>query len=159
MKKKSATKRAGKRSAKPTRGKRPAAAIAPRRTPVAPPVQPPPPKGSDIWRKLALACARAADDKQGEDTLLLDVRGLSPIADWVIVTTGTSTPHLKALADAVAEAVETTGGRLHHTEGDPRAAWILLDAHGVLVHIFDAPARRHYDLERLWGDARRVTWA
>lgn len=114
---------------------------------------------SDHGRIVAMACGRAADGKLGEDTQVLDVRGLSAVSDYLVITTGTSTPHLKALSDAVAEAIELAGGRLHHIEGDARASWILLDAHAVLVHIFDPVTRRHYDLERLWADARRIPWA
>ena len=124
---------------------------------VAPPAASP--EAPDHGRAVAIACGRAADGRLGEETQVLDVRGLSSISDYLVVTTGTSTPHLKALSDAVADAIEQAGGRLHHIEGDARASWILLDAHAVLVHIFDPVTRRHYDLERLWADARRIPWA
>ena len=113
-----------------------------------------PPPGS----ALAVACARAADELQGSGTLLLDVRGLSPIADWMVLTTASTPPHARAVAQAVIGAIASAGRRLHHREGDAGSPWILLDAADVIVHIMDAVTRRSYDLERLWATAPRVRW-
>jgi len=109
-------------------------------------------------RALAIACAQAADAKLGGDVVVLSVSGLTPIADYFIIATGESHPHMRALADAVEETVVAAGERPHHREGDQESPWILLDCHDIIVHIFSGIARRFYDLERLWNDAPRVEW-
>ena len=109
-------------------------------------------------RAAAIAAARAADEKLAERTVVLDVRGITPVADFMVIATASTGPHLRAVAEAAEEAVARAGGHLHHREGDARSPWILLDAHDVLVHVFDPAARRRYDLERLWADAKRVPW-
>lgn len=116
------------------------------------------PRQDAAARRLAVACAGAADAKLGEDIVVLDLRALTPVADFTVIVTGTSSPHLNALTDAVEEAVDRGGFRLHHREGGPESPWILLDCHAVLVHLFEAGTRQYYDLERLWADARRVKW-
>lgn len=107
---------------------------------------------------LAIACARAADDKLAEDTLILDLRGHRAVCDFFVVTTATSSPHLRAVDAAMQDAGELLRARLHHREGDPASPWVLLDFFDVICHIFDGPTRKFYDLERLWADARRIKW-
>jgi len=116
------------------------------------------PRQDPAVRRLAVACARAADAKLGESIVVLDLRGLTPVADFTVIVTATSGPHARALVDAVEEAVDREGFRLHHREGGPESPWVLLDCQAVLVHLFEAQAREYYDLERLWADARRVQW-
>lgn len=113
----------------------------------------PPPAAS-----LAVACARAADEHLGLDTLVVDLRGSSPIADWAVLTTSSSAPHARAVAEAVSDALHQAGARLHHREGDAASPWILLDASNVIIHIMDGVTRRTYDLERLWAAAPRIQW-
>ena len=117
-----------------------------------------PPAARDRARALAIGCARAADEKIGEETLVLDVRGRTSVCDFIVVTTATSTPHLKALADAMQDAARALGSGLHHREGDPGSPWVLLDFVDVIAHVFDSPSRRYYELERLWADVPRLAW-
>ena len=105
---------------------------------------------------MALSVAQALDGKLGEDVVVFDVRGHSPVSDFVVLATGTSTPHLVALAEAAEAALKEAGGRLHHREGEPASGWMLLDAHAVLVHVFDAASRTHYDFEHLLQDSVRL---
>lgn len=106
-----------------------------------------------------MACARAADEKLADRTVVLDLRGSGFIADYLLIASASSPPHCRAVAEAVEETVRARGGVLHHREGDYSSPWLLLDCHSLIVHIFDEPARRHYDLERLWAEAKRVAWA
>jgi len=105
-----------------------------------------------------VACARAADEKLAEGTIVIDVRGRTAVCDFIVVATASSQPHLRAVADAMASAGEELGARLHHQEGDPGSPWVLLDFGDIVAHIFDGPSRKFYDLERLWADTRRIPW-
>lgn len=108
--------------------------------------------------KLAIRCARAMDGKIAENILVLDVTGLTPIADIMVIATANSQPHMRALAQAIEEELETTGNRPHHVEGGADSPWILVDLVDVIVHIFREDSRKYYDLEHLWGDAKKVAW-
>ncbi len=107
---------------------------------------------------LAVACARALSDRLAEDVLVLDVRGLTVVADLLVLATATSPPHMRALVEAVGEALEKAGTRCHHVEGGHESPWVLVDCVDLIVHVFRPESRRYYDLERLWADARRVRW-
>ena len=107
---------------------------------------------------LAIRCARAMDEKIGENILVLGVAGLTPIADYMVIATANSTTHLRALAQAIEEELDKTGNRPHHVEGGSDSPWILVDLVDVIVHIFTKDARKYYDLEHLWGDAKKIAW-
>ncbi|MEO0093715.1 MAG: ribosome silencing factor [candidate division WOR-3 bacterium] len=92
-------------------------------------------------------------DKKGEDIILLDLRRISPIADYFILATAQSPLHAQAISDEVVEKLKKDGYRLHHVEGYNQAQWILLDYLDIVVHIFLPEVRAFYGLERLWGDA------
>lgn len=107
---------------------------------------------------LARAAADALADKKGSDIVLLDVGDLIHITDLFVIATGTSRPHVKTLAEHVEEKLKGLGRRPLRDEGLPEAEWVLLDYGDFLVHVFQPTARQYYGLERLWGDAPRVTW-
>jgi ribosome-associated protein len=117
------------------------------------------PSPSPALKALAVACARAADEKVAESIVILEVAGLTPIADYLVIATAESNPHMKAVADAMEEAVRAAGGSRHHREGDQDSPWLLIDFHDIIAHVFNGAARRFYDLERLWDDAPRVEWS
>lgn len=100
--------------------------------------------------------ARALMAKKAQDPLILDLRGLTIIADYFVIATGTSTPHLNALIDSVLETAKAHGLRNIRCEGSGNAAWVLLDLGDVVVHVFNEEQRDFYKLERLWADAERV---
>lgn len=124
--------------------------------------------------ELALAAARFLTDGKGQNVLVLDVRGLTLIADFFVIASGSSQRHVKALADRVLEGLagenhgasserpaEGTKARWiprepTHVEGYDSAYWILLDYGDVIVHVFRETERAFYGLERLWGDAPQV---
>ena len=107
---------------------------------------------------LARACARAADDKKGEDTVVLDLRKLTYITDYFVITTAGNPRHVGAVAAAVAEEAARLNARTIGREGTEDSGWVLLDFVDVVVHVFDAERRNLYDLGLLWGDAPRVGW-
>jgi len=86
----------------------------------------------------------------------MDVKGLSPITDYFVLATGTSGRQMKAVADEMEEVGATKGHVVISRSIDEQ--WILLDFVDVVVHVFAQEARQFYDLESLWGDAKRVEW-
>lgn len=97
--------------------------------------------------------ARAALDKKALDLVVLDVQGLSGIADYFLVCSGRSTTHIQTIVEAIRGELKAEGVRPRHAEGVPESGWILLDYGAVLVHVFLEDTRAYYALERLWGDA------
>lgn len=100
--------------------------------------------------------ARAALERKAIDVVVLDVQGVSSVADYFLVCSGRSTPHLEAIADAIRTGLKGDGVRPLHAEGQPDSGWVLLDYGDVLVHVFLEDTRAYYALERLWGDVPSV---
>ena len=106
--------------------------------------------------ELARFAALAALDKKAEDLVILDVRGLSSIADFFVIMSGRSTRHVQGLAQAVDAALRHKNVKDGNTEGLNEGHWVLLDYNDVIVHIFYNEERSFYDIEGLWHDAPRV---
>jgi ribosome-associated protein len=102
---------------------------------------------------IALTAARAASDKKAENIRILDLRKISSFADYFVICTGTSEPHLKAIGTEIREKLRDDLGLTAHADGFPASHWVVLDYHGVLIHIFQPEKRAFYDLESLWRDA------
>jgi ribosome-associated protein len=109
-------------------------------------------------RELALLVARIADDYRGQDTIVLDLRKVTPIMDYFVITTANSARQMKGMAEEVNRAVKAHGQRRLGIEGLDGNTWVLEDFGDVVLHIFNADARKLYDLEHLWSDAVRVDW-
>ena len=108
-------------------------------------------------RKLALLCREFADNKKAENIVILDVRKLSSVTDYFVITSGTSEPHLRAIVDEITDKLrEEHGVRPHAVDGAIHTAWVVLDYFDVIVHVMRRDMREHYDLDGLWGDAQRV---
>jgi ribosome-associated protein len=108
-------------------------------------------------RKLALLCRELADRRKAEDIVVLDVRKISSITDYFVIATGTSEPHLRAIADEIQDKLrEEHGERPRAVDGTLQTAWLVLDYFDVIVHVMRPDVRKLYDLETLWGDAARV---
>jgi ribosome-associated protein len=111
-------------------------------------------------KELAIACARAADDNKAEDIRVLDVTGLSSLCDFIVVCSGNSMPHLKALMrDTEVIVLDKYDVKPYSGEGRAETNWVVLDYFDVMVHIMSEDSRANYDLENLWGDAKEVEWA
>ena len=92
----------------------------------------------------------ALEDVKAKDILAIDVSLISNVADAIVIASGTSTRHIKALADNVAEEARKAGFRPLGVEGERDAEWILIDLGFVVVHVMLPTARKFYDLESLW---------
>lgn len=103
-----------------------------------------------------IACVRALDDKKAADLRLLDIREQSSIADYLLICTGTSSPHLRALRKAVNEAADIHSIRHRGAPDDHASGWIALDAIDFIVHLFTRETREFYRLEQLWRDAAEI---
>ena len=104
---------------------------------------------------IALA-VRALDAKKGKDIKVLYTADQTTLADYFVICTGTSNTQVKALSDAVEDAMTKAGEEPHHVEGHRGGQWTLLDYSAIVVHVFTEEARKFYDLERLWSDATPV---
>jgi ribosome-associated protein len=103
--------------------------------------------------RLAKRIGAMIDEKLGEDIVVLDLRGSSPLTDFFVIATAGSTIHAQALAGEITRRLREEGERPHHVEGFDTGTWVLLDYVDVVVHIFLTDVRQFYGLERLWGDA------
>ncbi|MDD3429255.1 MAG: ribosome silencing factor [Oscillospiraceae bacterium] len=107
-------------------------------------------------KKMALACAKAMEDKKGGEITVLKVRDLTVVTDYFVIATGTSTTQVKALAEEVEYQLDQAGIKVLRSEGYDSKSWILLDFGNVIVHVFEPSAREYYNLEKLWADGEKV---
>ena len=99
---------------------------------------------------------RAAEDKKAEDITVLDLRNAHGFTDYFVICSGTNSRQIRAIADAVVDALAAAGQKPAHVEGYDRSEWVLVDYFDFIVHVFSPDTRAFYDLERLWGTAERV---
>jgi ribosome-associated protein len=105
-----------------------------------------------------MRCAVAAiEDKKGEAIRILDVRGKSSITDYLILVTGTSDPHVKALKGALDQALKEAQVQLIGQERSLGSGWLIVDAFDFMIHLQTAEMRDFYRLDQLWKDAPEVT--
>ena len=109
-----------------------------------------------IAKKFALAAAKIAAGRHCSDIVVLDLKGKSPATDYFVIVTGTSDRQMKTVADEISDEARKLGMERFGRAGYEQARWILLDFIDVVVHIFDSEYRDYYDLELLWGDAKRL---
>lgn len=109
-------------------------------------------------RDFALTAAQLADERHCSNIVVLDLKGISPATDYFVIVTGTSDRQMRTVADEICEAAREHGLQRFGRAGYEQARWILLDFIDVVVHIFDSEYRDYYDLELLWGDAKRLKW-
>lgn len=104
--------------------------------------------------RLAAHAVDAAAEKKAQNIVVLDLQGISGVADYFVLATGSSDLQIRAIANAIQDRIEERCEEgPWHTEGLEHMKWVLLDYVDVVVHIFSKEKRSHYDLERLWGDA------
>jgi len=108
-------------------------------------------------RQLAAIVAKALADKKGENIKVVEIDGISPLADYFVIGTGRNLNQTDAMSDAVQEEAHKAGFDPDHVEGHRGANWTLIDFKGVVVHIFDEEARGFYDLDRIWKDGHVLT--
>jgi ribosome-associated protein len=114
----------------------------------------------DPVETLAAIAASAADAKQGQDTVVLEVGDVLAITDYFVITSAANTRAVRTIAEEVeARVAEADGTRPTSIEGLDDLRWVLMDFAGFVVHVFLEETRRYYDLERLWADVPRLDWA
>ncbi|MCC6676909.1 MAG: ribosome silencing factor [Phycisphaerales bacterium] len=118
----------------------------------------PQPTEAEKTMKFVIEAARLLSDDKCEDVVVLDVRKLSQVTDFVVIGSGTSDRQMRSVLKHVEELGEQLGFRAFRVSADERAVWLLADFVHVVVHLFEPNTRAHYDLEMLWGDAERVEW-
>ncbi len=102
---------------------------------------------------LAAAAAAYGYAKKARDIIGIDLRGISPVADYFLIMSGSNKPQIKAICDNIEEKLAEQGLRPLRVEGYREAEWILLDYGTLIVHVFGDEQRAYYNLEHLWGDA------
>ena len=107
-------------------------------------------------KKIALLARQAADDKQAENIVLLDVAKLTSVAHYFLITHGNSDRHVRAIAQNIESVLETHKVKCWHLEGMDSGHWVLLDFGTVIAHVFYKDVRNFYGLERLWGEAKKL---
>lgn len=103
--------------------------------------------------QLLLTTFKAADDKRAEDIIVLNMKGISLIADYFLICHGNSDKQVQAIAREIKDKAAENGYDVKRMEGFDEARWILVDLGDVVAHIFHRDERSYYKLERLWGDA------
>ena len=103
-------------------------------------------------KEMIAVAVQALDSKKGKDIRVLYTEEQTSLADYFVICNGTSSTQVRALADAVEEALSKAGEEPHHIEGHRGGEWTLLDYAAVVVHVFTEEAREFYSLERLWQD-------
>ncbi len=104
-------------------------------------------------RQLLETAVKAADDKRAEEIVVLNMKGISLVADYFIICHGNSDKQVQAIAKEMKDKVLELGSNVKRIEGYDEAKWILVDLGDVIAHIFHRDERGYYNLERLWGDA------
>ncbi len=106
--------------------------------------------------ETAKMAVKVLDSKKALNIKVIKIQDISAIADYFVIATGTSSTHVKALADEVEAQLDEAGISVSHVEGYRSNSWILLDYVDVVVHVFSDEAREYYDLERLWQDGEII---
>lgn len=104
----------------------------------------------------AIIAAKALSSKKGLDIQVIEIGDVSVLADYMVIATGTSSTHVKALSDEVEYKLDESGVSVSHIEGYRSNTWILLDYIDVIVNVFSDEAREFYSLERLWQDGKPI---
>ena len=99
----------------------------------------------------------ALEDKKAEDVKVIDIREISPIADFFIIADGMNQNQIQAMRDAVDEALYKADLKVRQVEGNQSSTWILMDYNDIIIHIFSKEDRLFYDLERIWKDGKDIS--
>ncbi|MCF6137995.1 ribosome silencing factor [Pseudalkalibacillus berkeleyi] len=103
--------------------------------------------------ELVQVSVKAADDKRAEDIVVLDVKGISLVADYFMICHGNSEKQVEAIARELKAQAQENGIEINRLEGLDKSRWVLIDLGDIIVHVFHRDERSYYNLEKLWGDA------
>lgn len=116
-------------------------------------------KGVHLMNKeleMARLAYKALDEKKGKDIKVIDIHGVSVIADYFVIASGANQNQVQAMVDNVDETLGRAGYEAKSIEGSKNSSWILMDYGDVIVHVFDEENRLFYDLERIWRDGKEI---
>lgn len=108
-------------------------------------------------KESAIIAYKALDEKKAEDIQIIDISGISVLADYFIIADGSNQSQIQAMCDEVEEQLHKAGLPVKQIEGNRNSSWILLDFGDIIVHVFSKEDRLFYDLERIWGDGKFIT--
>ena len=108
-------------------------------------------------KEMVKLAVQALEDNKGEDIKVMDITGVSVLADYFIIASGTNKNQVQALVDNVDETLGRAGYEAKQMEGYTTANWVLLDYNDIIVHVFDSENRLFYDLERIWRDGKTIS--
>ena len=106
----------------------------------------------------AILSARVAEDNKARDVLILDMRSITPLYDYLVLATGISRRQIHTLAEEIDAALRGVGDQRLSIEGYEASKWVVQDYGDVVVHVFAPDTREYYAMEDLWADAPRVDW-
>jgi len=106
--------------------------------------------------KIALI-ARYAEEKKAKDILMIELKGLTDIADYFVIASGASERHVKTIVEYIETSVNKNGILPYSVEGYNEGRWVIIDYRNIIVHVFLEHLRELYDLESLWIEAKRYT--
>ena len=107
-------------------------------------------------KEMVKTAVAALQNKKGEDIRVIDISGVTVIADYFIIASGSNPNQVQALVDNVEEQMYKAGYDDPRVEGYNTASWVLLDYNDVIVHVFSQDDRLFYDLERIWRDGKEI---
>ena len=107
-------------------------------------------------REMARIICNALSAKKAEEVKVIDISGVSVIADYFVIATANNPNQISALIDAVDEEMHKAGCEQAQMEGNQKSSWVLIDYKDVIVHIFSREDRLFYDLERIWKDGKMI---
>lgn len=108
-------------------------------------------------KEMTKLTLKALEDKKANDIRIIDIGGVSVIADYFVIASGSNTNQVQAMADNVREALGRAGFEPRQVEGYGSASWILMDYNDIIIHIFSEESRMFYDLERIWRDGKDIS--
>ncbi len=112
----------------------------------------------DYAEAVACTCAHLADGRKADDIAVMEVGPLAFFTEYFVIATARNERQIRAIADQVLHEMRALGHPVLGSEGAAEAGWVLIDLGDIVVHVFSPEARRNYDLELLWGEARRADW-
>lgn len=107
-------------------------------------------------KEMARIAYHALADKKGEDIKIIDIAGVSVLADYFLIASGSNESQIRAMVDNVEEELQKAGYAVKQREGYGSGTWVLMDFGDIIVHVFDKENRLFYDLERIWRDGKTI---
>ena len=113
---------------------------------------------AEVVVERAMQCARVADDNKARDILILDMRAITPLFDFLVLATGSSRRQIHTLAEEIDAVMHAEGEKRLSIEGYHAGNWVVQDYGDIVVHVFNTDTREYYALDDLWADAPHLDW-